>query len=314
MKLVYFGSPEAAVAPLRALHEAGHEVVLVVSGADKRRGRGKTLTPTPVKAAALELGLPVTDDLQDVMGVSADLGVVVAFGRIIRPEMLDHLQMVNLHFSLLPRWRGAAPVERAILAGDPVTGVCVMAVEEGLDTGGVFACEEVEVGPTESAVELRDRLTTVGSALLVRTLDRGLGEPAPQSDEGVTYAEKIRPEDRMISAAMTTEQFLRIVRIGGAWTEFRGKRLKIAAARTPEAGGVSNGPSSVPIDSSAAQNADPSVQVRPDASPGEFIDGAVVKTLDGFVELLLVQPEGKPVMSAADWARGAHPSGDRIDT
>ena len=145
MKIVFFGSPDASVATLRALHAASHEVVLVVSGADKRRGRGKTLTPTPVKAAALELGLAVTDELQDVMDVSADLGVVVAYGRIIRPEMLAHLQMVNLHFSLLPRWRGAAPVERAILAGDTVTGVCVMAVEEGLDTGGVYAREEVTV-------------------------------------------------------------------------------------------------------------------------------------------------------------------------
>jgi len=139
VRLVYLGTPDMAVPPLRALHDAGHDIALVVSGADKRRGRGGATSPSPVKAVALELGLPVTADPDDVLAVAADLGVVVAYGRIIRPHVLAHLPMVNLHFSLLPRWRGAAPVERAILAGDDRTGVCVMAVEETLDTGGVYA-------------------------------------------------------------------------------------------------------------------------------------------------------------------------------
>jgi len=127
-RLVYLGTPEMAVAPLRALHRAGHDIALVVSRADAKRGRGGTLTPSPVKAAARELGLPVTDALDDALDVGADLGVVVAYGRIIGRSVLEQLPMVNLHFSLLPRWRGAAPVERAILAGDERTGVDVMAV------------------------------------------------------------------------------------------------------------------------------------------------------------------------------------------
>ena len=136
-----------AVPPLRALVDAGFEVALVVSRADRRRGpRRSASRRSPVKAAALELGLPVTDAVDDALAVGADLGVVVAFGRIIKPHVLAELPMVNLHFSLLPRWRGAAPVERALLAGDERTGVCVMDVEEGLDTGGTYACVEVPIG------------------------------------------------------------------------------------------------------------------------------------------------------------------------
>ena len=129
-RLVYLGSPEAAVAPLRALHAAGHDIVLVVSQPDRRRGRGGAMSPSPVKAAALELGVPVTERIDDVVESGAELGVVVAYGRLIRPHVLAAVPMVNLHFSLLPRWRGAAPVERAILAGDTVTGVCVMDVAD----------------------------------------------------------------------------------------------------------------------------------------------------------------------------------------
>ena len=136
-RLVFLGTPDASVVPLRALADAGHHIALVVSQPDRRRGRGRQTSPSPVKAAALELGLPVTDDVDDALAVGADLGVVVAFGRLIRPHVLAALPMVNIHFSLLPRWRGAAPVERAILAGDARTGVDLMGVEEGLDTGAV---------------------------------------------------------------------------------------------------------------------------------------------------------------------------------
>ncbi|MEO7442120.1 MAG: methionyl-tRNA formyltransferase, partial [Acidimicrobiales bacterium] len=123
--------------PLEALLSAGHEVALVVSNPDRRRGRGSALVPSPVKAAAVSAGLAVTDRVDDVLAVGAQLGVVVAFGRLIKPHVLDVVEMVNLHFSLLPRWRGAAPVERAILAGDAETGVCLMRLEAGLDTGPV---------------------------------------------------------------------------------------------------------------------------------------------------------------------------------
>jgi methionyl-tRNA formyltransferase len=183
VKLVYLGTPEMAVPPLRALVDAGHEVVLVVTRVDKRRGRGSGVSPSPVKAAALELGLPVSHDVDDAIVAAqeqgAELGVVVAFGQIIKPHVLDVLPMVNLHFSLLPRWRGAAPVERALLAGDEVTGVCVMALEEGLDTGGVYARREVPIGPETTAAELRGQLVDVGTQLLVDTLAEPLGEPEP---------------------------------------------------------------------------------------------------------------------------------------
>jgi methionyl-tRNA formyltransferase len=180
MRLVFLGTPEAAVPPLRALHDAGHEVALVVSAADKRRGRGSALTPSPVKAAALELGLPVTDRVDDVLSLTPapDLGVVVAYGRIIKPHILQAVRMINLHFSLLPRWRGAAPVERAILAGDRTTGVCVMDVEEGLDTGGVHRLIRIGAWTTHNGRRLklwRSTLEPNDRAVLVPAADGMVG-------------------------------------------------------------------------------------------------------------------------------------------
>jgi methionyl-tRNA formyltransferase len=234
VKLVYLGTPEMAVPPLRALVAAGHEVFLVVTRVDKRRGRGSGVSPSPVKAAALELGLPVSHDVDDAIVAAqeqgAELGVVVAFGQIIKPHVLDVLPMVNLHFSLLPRWRGAAPVERALLAGDEVTGVCVMALEEGLDTGGVYARREVPIGPETTAAELREQLVDVGTQLLVDTLAEPLGEPEPQAGE-VTHAAKFTSADFEIDWTRPAPEIHRLIRVGGAWTTFRGKRLKINAAR-----------------------------------------------------------------------------------
>jgi methionyl-tRNA formyltransferase len=230
VKLVYLGSPEMAVAPLEALVAAGHEVLLVVTGRDKRRGRGGSTSPTPVNEAAVRLGIAVSHDLDDVADVGADLGVVVAFGRIIPVSVLERLPMINLHFSLLPRWRGAAPVERAILAGDTVTGVCVMEVAEGLDTGGVFARAEVPIEPTTTAVELRRTLVEVGSVLLVDTLAAGLGHAVPQVGEP-THAAKLTAADRRIDWSAPAEQIDRLVRVGGAWTTFRGARVKVHRVR-----------------------------------------------------------------------------------
>lgn len=230
MRLVYLGTPQIAVPPLEALVAAGHDVALVVTGADKRRGRGSATSPTPVKAAATRLGLPVSHAVDDVLACDAELGVVVAFGRIIKPHVLAELPMVNLHFSLLPRWRGAAPVERALLAGDEVTGVCVMAVEEGLDTGGVYAVEEVPIGPTTTADDLRRSLVEVGTRLLVDRLVTGLGEPVPQQGEP-TYAAKIDPAELRIDWTRPAEEIDRLIRLGGAWTTFRGARVKIHEAR-----------------------------------------------------------------------------------
>jgi methionyl-tRNA formyltransferase len=290
VRLVYLGSPEAAVPPLQALVAAGHEVLLVVSMPDRRRGRGGATSPTPVKAAALELGLAVTDQLDDVLGVDADLGVVVAYGRIIAPGLLDHVPMVNLHFSLLPRWRGAAPVERGILAGDATTGVCVMAVEEGLDTGGVFARAELPVGPADTAAGLRAQLAETGATLLVDTLARGLGDPEPQGDDGVTYARKITAEDLRVDWSGPAEQAHRQVRVGGAWTTFRGQRLKVVAAELL---------SEVPEALAAAV-------------PGTVGAGATVRCGDGALRLVEVGPEGRRPMSADDWANGARPAGEQL--
>ena len=285
MRLVYLGTPDAAVPPLRALVAAGHDVALVVTRADKRRGRGGQLVPSPVKAAAAELGLPVSEDVDAVIDAGADLGVVVAFGRIIKPHVLAKLPMVNLHFSDLPRWRGAAPVERAILAGDRRTAVCVMDVEEGLDTGAVYAKEDVTIGDDETADELRRRLVDIGSRLLVETLERGLSQPAPQVGDP-TYAEKIRPEELHLDWARPAVELHRTVRVGGAWTTFRGHRLKVHRTRLVDGSGL---------------------------GPGE-IDGVRVGTGDGVLELVEVQPEGKGRQPAAAWRNGARPQpGERVE-
>ncbi|MEX2659395.1 MAG: methionyl-tRNA formyltransferase [Acidimicrobiales bacterium] len=288
-RLAYLGTPEAAVPPLRALVEAGFEVALVVSQPDRRRGRGGASTTSPVKAAALELGLPVTDRVADVTGVGADLGVVVAYGRLIQPPVLAALPMVNLHFSLLPRWRGAAPVERALLAGDTETGVCLMQLEEGLDTGPVFACETVPIGPDESAEELLAQLVAVGTSLLVSQLTAGLGEPDPQTGEP-THAAKIDVADLVLRWERPATELHRLVRLGRAWTTFRGKRFKVLRADL-----VAD-----PVDGPGA--------------PGTFADdGVTVATGDGALRLVEVQPEGKPAQPADAWRNGARPGpADRL--
>jgi methionyl-tRNA formyltransferase len=269
-----------AVPPLRALVEDGHDVRLVVTRADKRRGRGSALVPSPVKAAATELGLPVTDQIDDVLGAGAELGVVVAFGRIIKPHVLDALPMVNIHFSLLPRWRGAAPLERAILAGDAETGVCLMQLEEGLDTGPVYGCTRIPIDPEETAAELRARLVDAGTTLLVESLREGLGTPVPQEGE-TTYADKLDPSEHHIDWERPAVEVHRVIRLGDAWTTFRDKRLKIVRARL-----TGNG-----------------------LEPGA-VDGLRVGTGDGAIELVQVQPEGKGTMAAADWRNGARPGPD----
>jgi len=237
MRIVYLGTPAMAVPPLEALAAAGHEIALVVTGADKRRGRGRATSASPVKALAEQLGVPVTHTVDDVLAAHAeqpvDLGVVVAFGRIIRPHVLAEMAMVNLHFSLLPRWRGAAPVERALLAGDAETGVCVMAVEEGLDTGAVYARRTVAIGPRVTAAELRAELVEVGTSLLVDTLAGPLPEPEPQRGEP-TYAAKIDPAELRIDWSADVAVTDRLVRLGGAWTTWRGARVKILVADVVE--------------------------------------------------------------------------------
>ena len=227
-RIAFLGTPDVSATALRALAAADFDIPIVVSRPDKRRGRGSKLIPSPVKAAAEELGLPVTDELSDVASVPIDLAVVVAYGRIIPVSLLQQIPMVNIHFSLLPRWRGAAPVERAILAGDSQTGVCLMEVAEGLDEGGVYASETIDIGENESAVELRARLAEVGAELLVKTLTSGLGDAVPQVGE-TTYAAKIVRSESKLDFTRSALELHRRVRVGRAWVQFRGKRLGIEA-------------------------------------------------------------------------------------
>jgi methionyl-tRNA formyltransferase len=280
-RLAFLGTPDAAVPTLRALAAAGHDVELVVTRADKRRSRRGEPEPSPVKQAATDLGIRSTAKLDAVTEVGAELGVVVAFGRIIPQAILDDVPMLNVHFSLLPRWRGAAPVERAILAGDPVTGICVMRLEAGLDTGPVLSRLETPIEPEETADELMSRLAVAGAELLVETLSPGvssLGAGEAQVGEP-TYAEKITPEELELEFAASAVSLDRVVRVGRAWTTFRGKRLIVAKSR-PVAGDA--------------------------AGPPGTLDGTKVATSEGYLELLQVQPEGKKVMDAGQWLRGAH--------
>ena len=277
-RLVYFGTPQMAVPTLEALVAAGFDVALVVTRIDKRRGRGNDLMPSPVKASAARLGLPVSHRVDDATEVGADLGVVVAFGQLIARPVLEQLPMVNLHFSLLPRWRGAAPVERAILAGDTHTGVGVMRVEEGLDTGGLYAQAVVAVDD-RSAAELRDELTTVGTALLLGALRQGLAEPVPQVGEPL-YARKIDSAELQIDWTRSAVEIARLVRLGMAWTTFRGRRLKVldAVVASTDVG----------------------------RSPGRVLERSVA-TGEGSLDLVVVQPEGKAAMAAQAWINGARP-------
>ncbi len=278
-RIAYLGTPDLAVPCLHALAEAGYEVPLVVSMPDRRRGRGKNLMPSPVKTAALNLGLSVTADLADldplIDGGAIDLAVVVAYGRIIPASLLDRLAFVNIHFSLLPRWRGAAPVERAILAGDETTGVCLMDLDVELDTGAVYRRTDTPIGPDETLNELRGRLVEIGKRQLVDALDGGLGEATPQEGDPV-YARKITADECKIDWGESAVEIHRRVRVGGAFTTWQGKRFKVHRTRLAESGGE-----------------------------------VVVSTGHGDLELLEVQPEGKSRMDATAWANGARWTSDQ---
>lgn len=284
-RVVYFGTPEVAVAPLRALHATGAEISLVVTRPDTRRGRGSESSPSAVKSVATELGIPVSHDINDaaaLAGGDALLGVVVAYGRLLPMSLLAVVPMVNVHFSLLPRWRGAAPVERAILAGDSHTGVCIMRVAETLDSGDVYRHEVIEITPEESVDALRDRLCAHAIPLLIDVVSNGAGVGEPQIGEA-TYAAKILAGDLWFDWTKPAEQLARITRIGVGHTKFRDKRLNIQIARA--------------------------VDVTVSSSPGHFVeataDGIIVATGQGAICLQTVQVEGKPVLDALSWSRGA---------
>lgn len=291
MRLVFLGTPAEAAVALRALHGTGHEIRLVVTQPDRRRGRGATAGPSPVKETAEELGLRVltpersVEVVDELAASGAELGVVVAFGQILPPAVLEALPhgYVNVHYSLLPRWRGAAPVERAVLAGDEETGVCLMRLEEGLDTGSVYARAKVPIEADETAGELRARLAEVGARLLVEHLDRvPETEPVPQEGEE-SYAKKLSPEEFHLDWTRPAEELARVVRAGnphpGAWTTVAGKRLKVLRAHPT--GAVPHG-----------------------AGPGELLQAPVVATGAGALVLDEVQAEGKRPVSGEEWHRG----------
>lgn len=276
--IVFLGTPPAAALALRSLVAAGFDVRHVVTRADARRGRGGATSPSPVKAAALELGIGVSHDL-DWVKAHADhglLGVVVAYGRLIPVAVLDRVPMVNIHYSLLPRWRGAAPVERAIMAGDRETGVCIMDIEPTLDTGAVYARAVVTIRSDHTTETLTSELAVTGAELLVRTLDLGLGVPEPQSGPA-THAAKIGPDDQRIDWTAPAVDIDRRVRAVRAHTVVGGQRLRVIAVETGHVSAL---------------------------SPGGFDAEGVVATGDGALRLVTVQPEGRQAMDASAWLRG----------
>lgn len=277
--LVFLGTPIAAATVLSELIRNGFEIAHVVTRADARRGRGSSTTPSPVKQIAIENSISVSHDMTWLQENSNRdlLGVVVAYGKIIPSSVLSHIPMVNIHFSLLPRWRGAAPVERAILAGDMRTGVCIMNVEETLDTGDVFARREIDILGTHTTEILTADLAVVGGQLLVDTLNDGLGIGIPQQGE-TTYATKVSTDELRLDWNVSSIEVLRRVRAVRSYTMVGPQRLRIIQAEPLQ---------------------DP---VKLD--PGLCDASGIVGTRDGAVRLVSVQPEGKAAMDAASWLRG----------
>lgn len=301
-RVVFLGTPEEAVPTLTALHQT-QEIGLVVTQPDRPKGRSRRPVPPPVKNAALELGLTVAQPesrAELAEGIAEhgpfDVGVVVAYGRILRPEVLEQPAhgFVNVHFSLLPRWRGAAPVARALMAGDPMTGVSIIVLEEGLDTGPVLTAQAIDILPDDNAGTLTDRLATVGARLLAEVLpDYLTGElrPVPQTDEGATYAEKIEPEDRVIDPTADVDTVVAQVRglapVPGATLVIDGTPHKILAVR--------------PASHEVAAGSWVAVGDRP-----------IVGLGDGAIEVVTIQPPGRNPMSGEDWLRGLRRKGGNV--
>lgn len=303
MRICFLGTPEPAVASLRAfVEDAEVEVAAVITNPDRPSGRGHKLTPPPVKVAALDAGLPVWQPakprqvLDDLRALEVDACAVVAYGALLPADVLaaGGRGFVNLHFSLLPAWRGAAPVQHAVLHGDDVTGAATFRIVKELDAGPVYGTLAETVRPTDTSGELLERLSVSGAGLLVRTIDgiaSGELSPVPQPDSDVSYAGKLTTLDAELDFTAPAQRVDRVARActpaPGAWTTFRGMRLKVGPVR--------------PV-----TDAD-----RPDLEPGELhVDKkrVIVGTSTHPVELGEVQPQGKKAMAAVDWARGVRPT------
>ncbi|GMA49114.1 methionyl-tRNA formyltransferase [Alicyclobacillus contaminans] len=303
IRVVFMGTPDFALPSLRAL--ASHpacQVVAAVTQPDRPVGRKRVVTPPPVKVAAESLGIPVLqpvragapETLAELAELAPDVIVTAAYGQLLPQRLLDipRCGCLNVHASLLPRWRGAAPIQRAIMAGDAETGVTVMVMVKALDAGPMVAVERVPIRDEDNAGTLHDKLADVGAALLCRVLPdyvAGTLVPTPQPEVGVTYAEKITRADEWIDWRRSTTEIWRHVRalapLPGAVADLQGTPVKILAA-SPVPAGVA----------------------LSDETPGTIVRnpqvGVCVRTRDGWIRLETVQPSGKRRMSAEDWMRG----------
>jgi methionyl-tRNA formyltransferase len=301
LKVVFAGTPGPALPSLEALLASRHEVAAVLTRPDAPAGRGRTLRPSPVRVLAEERGVevltpkhPREPDFQDrLRELAPDCCPVVAYGALVPRAALDIPRhgWVNLHFSLLPAWRGAAPVQHALMAGDEVTGATTFLLEEGLDTGPVFGVVTETIRPTDTSGDLLGRLSVAGAGLLVATLDAiddGTVTPVPQPDHGISLAPKVTVDDARVDWSAPAMRVDRVIRgctpTPGAWTTFRDKRVKV-------------GP----------------VTVTDEQLPAGELAGDLVGTATVAVRLGEVRPEGKAAMAAIDWLRGLRPGpGERF--
>lgn len=253
MRIIFMGTPDFSVPVLQALVDAGHDVVAVYSQPPRPAGRGKKDRPSPVQSKAEALGLTVrypvsvrTDEaLADFKSLNADIAVVVAYGLILPQSILDAPKKgcLNIHASLLPRWRGAAPIHRAIMAGDPETGVCIIQMEAGLDTGPVLIRHATPIGDTDTTLQLHDRLSVIGAAAIVDALaELDQLVPKPQPEDGVTYAAKIDKVEAAIDWSKSAVEIDQLIRglspFPGAWFEVNGTRIKVLGSVLAEQTGV----------------------------------------------------------------------------
>ena len=308
MRLVFAGTPEVALPSLEALIGSSHEVVGVVTRPDAPAGRGRSLLPSPVRVRAQEHGIPVLtprtprdpDFQQELAALAPDCCPVVAYGALVPQAALDIPRhgWVNLHFSLLPAWRGAAPVQHAIRSGDEVTGATTFLLEQGLDTGPIYGVMTETIRPTDTSGDLLGRLALAGAGLLVATLDgieAGHLLAKPQPGEGISHAPKVEVEDARVDWGLPALAVDRLIRsctpAPGAWTTFRGERLKLG-----------------PLG--------PAGEAAPTLAPGDLLvtkAAVYAGTATSPVRLGLVRAHGKKEMPAADWARGVRiESGERL--
>ncbi len=291
MKVIFMGTPDFSVGCLEALVAAGHDIVAVYCQPPRPAGRGKKDRPSPVQVKAQELGLLVrhpkslrnADAQSEFAALGADVAVVVAYGLILPIEILQapRLGCVNIHASLLPRWRGAAPIHRAIMAGDAETGICTMQMDEGLDTGPVLLRQATQIGADETTSDLHDRLAVIGADLIVQTLDQIHELTAiPQSEDGVTYAQKIDKSEARIDWTQPAIEVDRKIRglspFPGAWCEIDGERVKLLRSKV----------------------------VSESGQPGQVLHGFTIACGDQAVEIATAQRSGKRPMKVVDLLRG----------